>query len=337
MGGKRELLANFCERSRLTSLLARLSRSPRLFSLNLHRIGDSAATPYDPGVFSCTAAEFDKYLGWLKAHFPILSLPETEDIIHGRQSLRGPALFLTFDDGYLDNYELAFPILQSHGLSAAFFLPTAFVGTGVYPWWDSIAYIVKNSRLPEIKLQLSETHTFTLAADRSDVIRRVLNLYKRPEITDTETFLAALEEACDTSRPNAQSGRAFLNWDEAREMQSAGMSIGSHTHTHPILSKLSLAAQLSELKTSRDILTKQMGQEITSLAYPVGSLTAFHQDTMRAAAEAGYQTAYSFYGGVNTPGAINPFDVRRSTLDNEPSSMVHLRAASLAAFGRALA
>jgi len=57
--------------------------------------------------------------------------------------LRDTRVLLTFDDGYRDNYDLAFPILRSHGVQGVFFLPTTFIGTDAIAWWDEIANLIQ--------------------------------------------------------------------------------------------------------------------------------------------------------------------------------------------------
>ncbi len=70
---------------------------------------------------SVTPAQFEQHLAWLKAHCDVIPFEETLAAARTRTSTR-PAVALTFDDGYADNYEHAFPLLQQHGLSATFFL-----------------------------------------------------------------------------------------------------------------------------------------------------------------------------------------------------------------------
>jgi peptidoglycan/xylan/chitin deacetylase (PgdA/CDA1 family) len=59
--------------------------------------------------------------------------------------LRDTRVLLTFDDGCRDNYDLAFPILRSHGVQGVFFLPTAFIGTDAIAWWDEIANLIQRA------------------------------------------------------------------------------------------------------------------------------------------------------------------------------------------------
>jgi peptidoglycan/xylan/chitin deacetylase (PgdA/CDA1 family) len=327
MQGKRELIAGMSSRIGLTKLLEMLPQRCVLIVLNYHRIGDAAATAFDSAVFSATADEFDQQIRFLKRRFHIATLDEAIAGLKDR-TRRGASVLITFDDGYIDNYALAFPILRSHGVTGVFFLPTAFVGTGRLPWWDTIAYIVKKSRRREIRLQYPEPAAFDLDAEGvGRATMRILRLFKRPEVQDTERFIGGLEAACDTARPAPDGERCFLNWDEARRMQAAGMAFGSHTHIHEILTKLPAGEQERELAESRRILEQQLGRPVDTLAYPVGALTAFSDDTKQAARTTGYRAAFSFYGGANTPGQTDPFDVRRFGVGDQSHPRLRLQTA----------
>jgi peptidoglycan/xylan/chitin deacetylase (PgdA/CDA1 family) len=335
MASKRELLAQAGAYSGFTRLTEVIPGPPLLLILNYHRIGDATQTLYDSGTFSCTVAELDWQVRYLKRRFAIVTLDQATDIVHGRSAPPKTSVLLTFDDGYRDNYDAAFPVFVKHQVSASFFLPTSYIGTGCLPWWDMIAYIVKTSRERRITLTYPESAEFDLTpAHRARSIMDILKLFKRPSMTDTERFISELEAACGSTRPAESAERCFLNWDEAREMQRGGMCFGSHTHTHEILGKLSLARQTEELQTSREILERELDRTIDTLAYPVGKLDTFSADTFTALRNAGYETAFSFYSGVNRPGHINPFDVLRFGVDGVSVATFRLRLALSATIGR---
>jgi hypothetical protein len=121
---KRELAAQMSAATGLTRVLEWMPKRRLLMVLNYHRIGDAAQTPYDPGVFSATAEEFNAQITYLKRRFRFSSLGETRGILRGG-NLPETSVLITFDDGYIDNYTLAFPILRAH---------TDFIGTGKLPW-----------------------------------------------------------------------------------------------------------------------------------------------------------------------------------------------------------
>jgi peptidoglycan/xylan/chitin deacetylase (PgdA/CDA1 family) len=328
MRGKRELVSDLCAATGVTWLLEHTPRRPVLMILNYHRIGDRNATEYDPGLFSCTAEEFDWQIGYLKRHFRMATLEEVLGLLSGEDRLADPRALITFDDGYIDNYQLAFPILQRHGVQGVFFLPTGFVGTASVPWWDEIAYIVKRSRRPRFRLEYPQQQDFDLEADGSArCIMHILRLYKQPAMRDHGRFVEQLEQVCDSSRPGSGAQRCFLDWNEAREMQQGGMAFGSHTHNHEILSKLPARSQLDELKNSREILEKELGRTVDTLAYPVGARDTFSPETVDALRQAQYRAAFSFYGEYNTAGSIAPFDIRRCGVDQQSRTRLRLQTA----------
>jgi peptidoglycan/xylan/chitin deacetylase (PgdA/CDA1 family) len=323
--GIRELVARTCAKTRLTPLLERMPQRRVLIILNYHRIGDAAQTPYDPGVFSATKEEFEAQIAYVKNHFHIATLEESLAMINGGGP-SGASVLITFDDGYVDNYTLAFPVLRSHGLQAVFFLTTAFVGTGHLPWWDTVAYIVKQSRNNLIHLGYPEPATFDLQQlGVNQATMRILRLYKKSSMKDHERFCGELEAACGASRPQGDVERCFMNWEEVREMQQAGMAFGSHTHTHQILTTLAPRQQQTEFGVSREILEHELRTRIDVLAYPVGGRHAFSDESILGLKNTGYRAAFSFYGGLNCPGKMQPFDIRRNDVSHQSYSRLRLQ------------
>jgi len=299
-----------------------LARRDRLIILNHHRIGDALGTPYDSGTFSATGAELEAQVAYLKKYYHMATLDHVTEIANGKGPKK-PSILLTFDDGYLDNYQTAFPILRAYGVQGVFFLPTGFVGTPYLPWWDSVAYIVKHSQVRVVRLEYPELAVFDIERQPMlEVIVQILRLCKRPG-TQTDLFITALESACECRRPSFREGRCFLNWEEAREMDASGMAFGSHTHSHEILTKLSPEQQTHELRISREVMEKELRREVLALAYPVGRQGTFSGVTVDAAKAAGYRLAFSNYGGINAPRRTNVFDVRRN--DVQKKSLARLR------------
>jgi peptidoglycan/xylan/chitin deacetylase (PgdA/CDA1 family) len=94
-------------------------------------------------------------------------------------------------------------------------------------------------------------------------------------------------------------------------MAAGGMVMGSHTHTHQILSKLPEEEQYNEAARSKRILEEKLGTRVDAMAYPVGLESSFSAATEAALKSAGYRAAFSYYGGINLPDRIEPFNIRR--------------------------
>ena len=309
---KRKMLAQLFSMTGSIGLLERFQRNSLMLVLVYHRIGDANSAPFDSGVFSCGPQALDRQVQALKKQFNVISLAEANRIIEGQSALERNSVLLTFDDGYRDNYDLAFPILQKHGVEGLFFLPTSFVGSRTLPWWDQIASLIKASKQRRIDLTYPVARSFLMErGDRQAVIRSALRLYRDARTTDGDQFIKRLAEVCDVPRITQAPERIFLSWDEARTMKRAGMSFGSHTHSHPLMNKLSFNDQVEELCRSRSMLEAELGGTIDTVAYPVGSANAFSSTTFEAMQQTGYRKGFSYYGGVNQYGNISPFNVLR--------------------------
>jgi peptidoglycan/xylan/chitin deacetylase (PgdA/CDA1 family) len=305
--------------------------------LNYHRIGDPDATPYDPSVFSATADEFRRHMELAASFGRILSLEQVADLA---VSLTAPAdghfrILVTFDDGYLDNYEIAFPILRQMGIPAVFFLPTSFIGTGKIPWWDEVAYILRNAKRRQFSLTYPVIALIDLEAEGFHTsLAKVLHLRKDPAVSDPERFLNELVIAADSDRPGKSASRCFLDWDEAKRMLAGGMALGGHTVSHGILSQLSPEAQQQEINQCRADILSRTGTHALAFAYPVGRTDSFTAFTQSAVREAGFRLAFSFYGGLVSLPLPDPWDIPRVAVGFQSEVRLRLQLACARAFNR---
>jgi peptidoglycan/xylan/chitin deacetylase (PgdA/CDA1 family) len=313
VAGKRELLARGLFWSGAAFLLSQLPERDLLLVLNYHRIGNPDDDSFDPSVFSATTDQFNDQISYLKRHGSLVTLEEALAFADGTMKDKSNRcrILITFDDGYLDNYDIAFPILRSHGAQGVFFLATSMVGSCHVPWWDHIAYLMRTAR----KRRFSIRYPVDLVVDierngLTKSLQDILSLYKKPENADGPRFIRELGDATE-GEDLPKTLRRFISWDEAREMCEGGMAIGSHTHSHQVLSQLDLKEQFEELSQSRSILKKQLGLDADVLAYPVGGRASFSDQTQLVARDVGYRAAFSFRGGTNMRGKTAPYDVKR--------------------------
>src|ERR1700722_2599054 len=179
---RRNRIAAGADRFGLVSVIRLLPERPSLVVLNYHRIGDPQTTQWDSGVFSTDEDQFRHQISYLKSKYPIVDLEQALAFVEGRVKLTRTSVLITFDDGYLDNYQIAFPILREFQVPATFFLPTSFIGTNRIPWWDTIAYLLK--RCPKLSISITYPTHCTFKLDRQSIASTVLqifDLYKSPE------------------------------------------------------------------------------------------------------------------------------------------------------------
>lgn len=309
MASKHLLFANVLKWTGMVRLLQTLPIRPGLVVLNYHRVGDASACEFDRDVFAASADQLNEQIIRIKRQAPIVGLTEALHLLRHPAQLKHPHVLLTFDDGYLDNYEVVLPVLRANSCSAVFFIISQLVGSSVLPWWDEIAFLIRNCR----KLRLQLPPPWDLQVDvqynREAAINTVLSVFKSAGNLEPDRLLEGIREQAGVAVP--EQPRRFMNWGEIRELLQYGMEVGSHTCSHPILSRLPEAEQRRELVNSKAEIEADTGAPVRAFAYPIGSRSAFTVMTERLVLEAGYEVAFSYYGGVNAPFACRLTNVRR--------------------------
>lgn len=291
--------------------LLRALSAPRLFVFNYHRIRDPLKPiRFDESVYGPDVEEFAKQVRWMAAHFEVMSEQALLEVASGVRPLRRHGAAITFDDGYRDNFDLAYPVLRRHGVPALFFIPTRAIAERALGWWDVIAWMVRHARRQRFTLAGRAFDAGGTAAE--DVIRELLAMRKAPELDRPDAFVDELARATGAEPPaRASQDAELMTWDQLREMASSGMAIGSHTHSHHVLAQLDLATQRRELTVSKELLERELSRPVRSLSYPVGLYEHFHRETREIARECGYRLAFSFLTGCEVGRIADPFDIRR--------------------------
>jgi peptidoglycan/xylan/chitin deacetylase (PgdA/CDA1 family) len=102
-----------------------------------------------------------------------------------------------------------------------------------------------------------------------------------------------------------------MTWDMVRELRAAGMAIGGHGVSHPVLARLAPEEQAREILGSAKRIREELGEPMRWFAYPVGLKDSFNEATRTALMNAGVELAFSYYGGHNPAGEWDRYDMRR--------------------------
>jgi peptidoglycan/xylan/chitin deacetylase (PgdA/CDA1 family) len=291
------------------ALLRRLPLWRGVVVLGYHRVGDPSKTLLDRGVFSATAADFDAQLDVLARSFEVIAL---DDLEAAAERPRGRALMLTFDDGYRDQAAPAARLLHARGLPATFFLTTGFLDGGGLSWWDEIAWMVRTSGAGRLRADghfLSSDVAFD-EPERELAVRALLERFRHLPGEEYGPFLDFVGERLATGRAAGDAG-PWMSWDDARGLERLGHRVGGHTVSHPILARLDADAQRHEVAGCLERLRGELTDPVDSFAYPSGHRGSFDAGTVALLREHDVRYAFSFRGGWQRPGALQPHDVRR--------------------------
>ncbi len=290
--------------------------------LAYHRIldvADTEAFDFDLELISADAAGFRAQLSVLKRRFVPMRLGDIIDALRSGKRLPKNAVAVTFDDGYEDNYRVAFPILRELDVPATFFVSTGHIDSGqpfAYDWLVHMVLTTRASHLvvPEIRLDAP--------VPRSRTARRqfAAELLRHIKHFDSALQIAAIHRMeREWNMPRSASSRDCLpmNWDQLREMHASGFEIGSHGVSHQMLAKLPDDQLRDELVQSKATLERELGAPATVLAYPVGGDLAFDHRVMDATRAAGYGAACSYVYGTNRRSSLNTFSLNRLPVERE--------------------
>ena len=346
ISNKRQFLARTLEQLGLTGLLERVvaTTRPVLVVLTYHRIAERDTDLFYDPVISAAPQLFRMQIEWLRNHMRILTLLELEDRIQTAAPWTEQAAFITFDDGYHDNFTTAVSILNELNVPATFFIPTEFLQSPKLPWWDHVAYIIKKTPVHRLRLNCDPSHTGLMldveleSTSRRDAMMTIIRAVLAGRIADLPWFLEHLTAQAEMRVESECLGESlFMSWEQMRQLATTEgrLTFGSHSHSHLDLGKLDERSLERELVLSKQILQERLGHEVSALAYPFGWYGTYNQMTRSSAIKAGYRLAFISQSGVNHPRKLDPFEIRRLGVGATDSlATLRARTALFSAVGR---
>lgn len=237
---------------------------------------------------------FSDDISWMKLNGEIVSL---DSILDFSQDNDRPLFSITFDDGWVDNYDYAFPILKEHNVTATIFLVTNAINTGEIFWVEDFLYKIsalnnQNSAKDNIiKLQyICKKHDLKDYEDKlslTELGAYYAEFLKTKIRNERNILLMELYECLGLDSKLLQG--EILTWDQIREMKKYGIKFGSHTHRHEILEYADNDLISEELKVSKNILEDKLGDAITLFCYPNAR---YRQDNSELLRESGYKYGF---------------------------------------------
>jgi peptidoglycan/xylan/chitin deacetylase (PgdA/CDA1 family) len=280
--------------------------------ITYHGVLPEGHRPIDPGFDGSliTAETFRRQLRLLKAHYNVITPDEMLGWCRGGHKLPPRAVLLTCDDGFLSNLTEMLPVLQEEGLRCLFFVTGAVAGEArTMLWYQELLLVFLRARAGAFKICHDGLEISGVLGERKQ--RRGLwwNSVKRLSQFDAESrerFVEAahgyfgLENTLEfllSSYPQARRHFCLLTRNELRQLAAAGMTIGAHTLSHPVLSQMASALAWHEIAESRARLEAALGTEIWAFAYPFGDAGSVNPAVVAMAKQAGFDAAFMNMGG----------------------------------------
>ncbi len=268
--------------------------------LMYHRVinPEEVAYPIQPGMY-VRPQTFKKQMGYLANHCNVVSLDTLTASVEKGETLPPKTVALTFDDGWLDNYLFAYPILKKHNLPATIFIATGFIDTPNLFWTDRLSRALFSlwQAKKDVQIELEEKKV-GLSPATAKLILEVLEVDEWEELVDTIHLLievlklTALDDRnqiLDTIYGYARSyigipkERVFLRWEEVQEMSEGGVSFGSHSHYHRILPEIPDEDVKKEIEVSYVHLKRNLKNFSMTFCYPSGEYSKRSQEILKEA------------------------------------------------------
>ena len=278
-----------------------------------HRIlEDNPRELHDPGLF-VRAYMFELHIQELLEFFEPTPL---QSVNVGKLRI-GRSFAITFDDGWIDNYEIALPILKKYHVPATVFVSPALIGTESCFWFESLYNLANVAMANDIEgtfieyfhdlvpswspPSLSPKHLSTLTTALKDFSGNRLD--------------ALVARAYSRLGIRPSSIRTIMDWNQLSEMGAHGITFGSHGLNHHILHSLTSDLKRKEIFKSLEILQNRGIPTIPLFSYPNGYWEA---ESIAMVCEAGYERALTTHLGYNTS-QTHPFLLNRISLHEEIS------------------
>ena len=248
-----------------------------------HRVTDcSDLLDYAPNGISVTPATFEAHVGYLARRYTLIKLSELVRMMCASEPLPPNACVITFDDGWRDNYDTAYPVLKRYNAPATIFLATNFVEGGRWFWEERAKYLLAHfygcytsggagvrSTLAGFFAGLNIDELPHLAPSLVPAyLTSVVNSIREHGESRRADFMEKMEDGL--AIPGTVKPRHFLSWDEVREMSRNGIEFGAHTRSHTSLTQSSTAEAESEIDGSRRVIHTKLKNASDVFAYPYG-------------------------------------------------------------------
>lgn len=298
------------------------AKSPVVRIFSYHNVSDEKMHLF-AGV---SVKNFRSQMAYLKRYFKIISLDEFVEIVREKpQSFPHNLAVITFDDGYRNNYQHAYPILREDRIPATIFLTTDYIGTHAMLWTDKLNYMFKDTQVDILEVE-SPPRQFKLgnATEKLAALNYVRDVLKNVDNAKRDELLARISAQLGVSEPvkrkrdtSADQFREMLSWEEIREMQKNSITFGAHTQSHPILTQVPIEQARRQIQDSKAKIEEHLGCQVICFAYPNGLEKDFNEEIIDILQETGFQGAVTNINGFAHPDD-DPFELRRINEINRP-------------------
>ena len=299
-------------RSGMAAALLRRREGGALCILTYHRVNDPAVT-YGPCVSPGT---FNAHISYLADHFAVRQLQDIVTADQAGRPLPDVVFAVTFDDGYADIAEHAYPVLRRYGVPASVYVAGSVIGTEQLLWTDQVELIVRRAVRTNVTIQAGDkSHCFRLTDDvaRRNAVLRLWSLMKTLPDGERRAANDRLAQAAGVVPGDYRAPGLMLQWEQLRQMEPSIMEVGSHTLTHMSLTTAAREDVEREIVESKPWIEERLGRPIYGFTYPSDSHAPWMTEIVK---RAGFLYACYVGGRMNARPIVDSFGLYRVHVEN---------------------
>ena len=209
---------------------------------------------------SISPETFEKQIRYFVHNYNVISLEKLVEYIKQVKTLPPKSVVITFDDGYKDNYQYAYPILRKYNLPATIFT-AGLIGTGEMFWWDKVKYIFYYTNIKQLDLEGFGNYSIQAEPDKKQASSSIIEKMKLISEKEKKTLIEKLIVRCKVNIPADIGKKMILSWDEIKEMNRNGIFFGPHSVNHPILTKIPLDEAKQEIVYARKVIEEKLDKK----------------------------------------------------------------------------
>jgi peptidoglycan/xylan/chitin deacetylase (PgdA/CDA1 family) len=322
-------VANVLYWTGLLSMMASRRLKGRAVVLMYHRVlpAELASRSFShPGII-VTPESFSRHMDFLKRKFSPLSLAEFHQHMESGTPFPDGACLVTFDDGWVDNYDYALPILRERGIPAVVFVATDYIGSNRPFWQERLGHLLYQASHRGLCQPVLHAHDILLPSPSDDAaLRRAIadtvDRFRSEPYEKIDGLLKRMENALALAGLDQRSSPSdrFMTWPQVRAMSEHGITVASHCSSHRLLTRLDEVSVTAEFKRSGRQIETTLGSGTCALAYPGGS----HDENVRQSAiQSGYRLGFTTNSGT-ADAQKDPLSIPRINVHESSASTIPL-------------
>ncbi len=273
--------------------------------LTYHRVLDPKDDPHAYQRVTIKPDDFERQVRFLVENYHVISMQELLRVSQNEAVLPSRAVLVTFDDGYNDFAENAWPILKKHQVPVTLFVPTAYPD---HPervfWWDKLHQAVHQTERRDDLVADCGIIQLRTQSQREQSFSKMRDYVKSRPHKEAMEWVEKVCGLIGAVQPESQ----ILSWRALRQLAREGVTMGAHTRTHPLMDLISVEQALVEAHGSLQDLEREIGSALPIFAYPGGH---FSEEVVMGLKDVGFVLAFTTVRGLNDLSKIDWLRIRR--------------------------